>query len=368
MVAEPVRVRKLTDQEGQKLQQIVRRGSTSSVRYRRAMMLLASSGGNRVPVIAKLVQADEDTVRDAIHRFNEIGPACLDPRRAGGRPRLLSSDDEDFVIQTATTRPTEPGQPFTRWSIRKLAAYLRKVHGRAIPDPGTARLSALAQRRHPLGRQTHHRRGLNKQHSRTTTCLARRTAWTTKTCRPPWRRCWRYWGLARARTGRCRPARWSGAAGRRPRTSATTCWPTRASSPRARPTPTSPSICTCAPPPRLPRCCRWPPPAADCSAARWPPLTRPYGPGTGARATRRGSRRWASARSCCTPTTSPADWAWTGCRRHHSAQPCSTGCSPTPRPASPPACCCGAPDAGTSAVCPAGRRGHGRRHGPAERT
>jgi hypothetical protein len=34
-------VRRLTDHEGQKLQQIMRRGSTSSVRYRRAMMLLA---------------------------------------------------------------------------------------------------------------------------------------------------------------------------------------------------------------------------------------------------------------------------------------------------------------------------------------
>jgi hypothetical protein len=116
VVAEPVRVRRLTDQEGQKLQQIVRRGSASSVRYRRAMMLLASAGVNRVPVIAQLVQADEGTVRDVIHRFNEIGLACLDPRWAGGRPRLLSPDDEDFVVQTATTRPTKLGQPFTRWS------------------------------------------------------------------------------------------------------------------------------------------------------------------------------------------------------------------------------------------------------------
>ncbi|WTK17737.1 IS630 family transposase [Streptomyces sp. NBC_01525] len=131
-VAEPVRVRRLTDKEGQKLKQIVRRGSTSSVRYRRAMMLLASAGGNRVPVIAQLVQADEGTVRDVIHRFNEIGLACLDPQWAGGRPRLLTPDDEDFVIRTATTRPTRLGQPFTRWSIRKLAAYLREVHGRVI--------------------------------------------------------------------------------------------------------------------------------------------------------------------------------------------------------------------------------------------
>ncbi|MFE3772188.1 helix-turn-helix domain-containing protein [Streptomyces sp. NPDC059122] len=64
-------------------------GSSSAVRYRRAMTILASAGGNRVPVIAQLVQVDENTVRDVIHRFNEIGLACLDPQWAGGRPRLL---------------------------------------------------------------------------------------------------------------------------------------------------------------------------------------------------------------------------------------------------------------------------------------
>lgn len=47
---------------------------------------------------------------------------------------------------------------------------------------------------------------------------------------------------------------------------------------------------------------------------------------------------------------------------------CSTDCSPTPRPASPSECCCGAPDAGTWTVCPAGRRGCGRRHCSTERT
>jgi len=72
----------LTDQEGQRQQQIVRRGSTGSVRFRREMMLLAPADGNRVPVIAQLVQADEDTVRDVIHRCNEKGLACLD---LGGR-------------------------------------------------------------------------------------------------------------------------------------------------------------------------------------------------------------------------------------------------------------------------------------------
>lgn len=79
-----------------------------------------------VPVIARLVQADEDTVRDVVHRLNEIGPACLESRWAGGRLRLLSDDDEDFVIRTATTRPVKLGQPFTRRSVRKLFEHLRR--------------------------------------------------------------------------------------------------------------------------------------------------------------------------------------------------------------------------------------------------
>lgn len=144
-MAEPVRVRRPTDQEGRRLQQIVRRGSTSSVRYPRAMMLPASVGGNRAPVIAQLVQADEDTVRDVIHRFNEIGLACLGPQRPGGRPRLLKPDDEDFVIQTAITRPAKLGQPFTRWSLCKLVAYLWKAHGRIIRI-GREALSCLLAR------------------------------------------------------------------------------------------------------------------------------------------------------------------------------------------------------------------------------
>lgn len=90
------------------------------------MMLPASAGGNRVPGDRPTGAGRRGTVRDVIHRFNEVGLACLDPRWAGGRPRLLTPDDEDFVIQTATTRPTKLGQPFTRWSIRELLAYLRK--------------------------------------------------------------------------------------------------------------------------------------------------------------------------------------------------------------------------------------------------
>jgi hypothetical protein len=97
-MAESVRARRLTDQEGQRLQQIVRRGRHESVRVRRAMIVMASASGTLVPAIARLVAADEDTVRDVIHAFNARGLAALDPRWAGGRPRLMGDEDIEIIV------------------------------------------------------------------------------------------------------------------------------------------------------------------------------------------------------------------------------------------------------------------------------
>jgi transposase len=64
-----------------------------------------------VPAIARLVAADEYTVRDVIHAFNERGLAALDPRWAGGRPRLISDADIAFIV-------TRPRPDLASWAIR----------------------------------------------------------------------------------------------------------------------------------------------------------------------------------------------------------------------------------------------------------
>jgi hypothetical protein len=80
-MAEPVRVRRLTDEEVRKLQRIVRRGEgkgkASVVRYRRALVILASAGYNTVPVIARLVQTSEGRVREVIHNFNTLAGSSM---------------------------------------------------------------------------------------------------------------------------------------------------------------------------------------------------------------------------------------------------------------------------------------------------
>jgi transposase len=153
-MAQPVRARRLTDEEGRRLQQIVRRGKHGSIRVRRAMIIMASASGTRVPAIARLVAADEDTVRDVIHAFNAKGLAALDPRWAGGRPRLISDGDVDVIVAAATTRPETLGLPFTHWSLRKLAADTS--HRDLSDQPGKARPGICRRGRYPQVVVDHH--------------------------------------------------------------------------------------------------------------------------------------------------------------------------------------------------------------------
>lgn len=134
-MAERVRVRRLNDVEGLQLQQIVRRGGKSDrsiVKWRRAMVVLASAGGNDVSAIARLVQTSPDRVREMIHRFNDLGMRSLDPQWAGGRPRRITTSDRALIVATAQKRPSALRLPFTHWSIRKLADYLGSKKGRQV--------------------------------------------------------------------------------------------------------------------------------------------------------------------------------------------------------------------------------------------
>jgi transposase len=144
-MGEPVRARRLTDDEGRRLQQIVRRGKHGSIRVRRALIIMASASGTPVTAIARLVAAHEDTVRDVVHSFNEIGLRALDPNWAGGRPRRISEDDESYIVATARVRPKKLGRPFTHWSIRKLADYLATNPNRRV-YLGRERLRQLLRR------------------------------------------------------------------------------------------------------------------------------------------------------------------------------------------------------------------------------
>jgi transposase len=123
-MAERVQVRDLTNDEGQKLLSIVRRGTGSVVRWRRAQIVLWSAQRMDVPAIAKIAFTSEDRVRAVIHNFNDDGFDSLAPKYAGGRPPTFTLPQRREIKKIALSRPTDHDLPFSTWSLAKLAEFL----------------------------------------------------------------------------------------------------------------------------------------------------------------------------------------------------------------------------------------------------
>jgi transposase len=123
-MANRVQVRELTNDEGRQLLAIIRRGSGSVVRWRRAQIVLWSAQRMDVPAIAKIAFTSEDRVRAVIHNFNDDGFDSLTPKYAGGRPPTFTLPQRQEIKKVALSRPTDHDLPFSTWSLSKLAEFL----------------------------------------------------------------------------------------------------------------------------------------------------------------------------------------------------------------------------------------------------
>ena len=121
---EGIRVREITNDEGRRLLQIVRRSSGSVVRWRRAQMVLLSAQGMDVAQIAKVAFTSPDRVRAVLHNFNDDGFDSLAPKYSGGRPPTFTLPERREIKKIALSRPVDHDLPFSTWSLSKLAEFL----------------------------------------------------------------------------------------------------------------------------------------------------------------------------------------------------------------------------------------------------
>ena len=121
---EGIRVREITNDEGRRLLQIVRRSSGSVVRWRRAQMVLLSAQGMDVAQIAQVAFTSPDRVREVLHNFNDDGFDSLVPKYAGGRPPKFTLPERREIKKVALSRPMDHDLPFSTWSLTKLAEFL----------------------------------------------------------------------------------------------------------------------------------------------------------------------------------------------------------------------------------------------------
>jgi transposase len=124
-VARPasVFVRPLSEEEGARLRRISRQSKVFALRQR-AQILLASDARSSAAEIARVLQTDENQVRRVIRDFNAHGMASLRPPSGDGRPRRIDDEAREAIRAVALARPSDLGQPGTRWSLATLRRYL----------------------------------------------------------------------------------------------------------------------------------------------------------------------------------------------------------------------------------------------------
>jgi len=121
---EGLRVREVSNEEGNRLLRIVRRSSGSVVTWRRAQMVLLSVQGMDVAGIAKVTFTSPDRVRAVLNNFNQDGFESLYPKYSGGRPLTFTLPQRQQIKKIALSRPVDHGLPFSTWSLVKLADFL----------------------------------------------------------------------------------------------------------------------------------------------------------------------------------------------------------------------------------------------------
>jgi transposase len=118
-------VRDLVPDEGDRLKRLSRKAASEAKRER-ALICWASATKMSAPQIAMLVGTDESHVRKVIQAFNERGFSSLDPEQRGGRPRRITDEQRARIVAVAGARPDTLGVAATRWSLKRLARYLRE--------------------------------------------------------------------------------------------------------------------------------------------------------------------------------------------------------------------------------------------------
>ncbi len=135
----PIFVRTLSKHERQELEAALR--SSDAFVLRRAQILLASSQGQRPPRIAQNLRCGQQTVRNAIHDFDERGLGALTPRSSRPKEVHAAFDEKsaEALRRLLHRSPREFGHDTSLWTLAMAAEVAfeegivqRRVSGETI--------------------------------------------------------------------------------------------------------------------------------------------------------------------------------------------------------------------------------------------
>lgn len=125
----PLEIPVPTAEELDALENLYRTTKEVRLRTRAQMILLAGEQRMTVPAIAKVVRETDQTVRNWLKRYLAEGIEGLKDRPGGGAPAKVTKAYEEQLLAAVRLRPRSLGQPYSMWTLQRLAEYMAEQTG-----------------------------------------------------------------------------------------------------------------------------------------------------------------------------------------------------------------------------------------------
>jgi transposase len=132
----------LTKEQHIKLADVYRTTKDVRIRTRAQIVLLACEQHLSAPDIAAIVREDDETVRRWLKRYLTEGSDGLADRPRTGAPAKTTPAYEEQLLATVRRRPRSLGQPYSMWTLQRLAEYMAKQTGMTVSGETVRRLLA----------------------------------------------------------------------------------------------------------------------------------------------------------------------------------------------------------------------------------
>jgi transposase len=136
----PIQVRELQKDELEELQSLYERTKDVRIRTRTQMILLAVEQNMTAPAIGQIVRKNEQTVRRWIRRFNAEGINGLSDAPRPGNPGTETEAYRQRVVSIVRQRPRALGQPYSLWTLQRLADFMAEETGTRVSGETVRRI------------------------------------------------------------------------------------------------------------------------------------------------------------------------------------------------------------------------------------
>ena len=141
----PLEIPELTVAEAEALDTLYRTTREVRLRTRAQIVLLAGEHRLTAPAIARIVREDEQTVRRWLKRYLAEGVEGLKDRPMPGAPGKVTPAYREQLLAAVRRRPRSLGQPYSLWTVRRLADYLAEQTGVRVSYETVRRMLAAAE-------------------------------------------------------------------------------------------------------------------------------------------------------------------------------------------------------------------------------